>query len=390
MDDRQVGLAMAKMGGNGGGVMKSPPPGVSSSNIQGSFASWSQPISTWASSGVTPTYGHVAYDLTTSGSPVSEWLNRYDTGNPEANRMHTNIDMNNNSLNNTYAVNGDGNSDIQMGNSSHTGRVDMYNGGIACQGNATGCHFDISDDGGFYDQNDGWITYQGNNPGTGLKIKNDNLDVQGKTVTENGVVTSDVAGIQWSANPATTGTVEASATYAGGWINIAGGSGFQGVSTQIVQATELLDKNNNAYYVIPSGLSHLNEAQFAGNIATNGLSPDNGLPAGWNGVHTFDLYSEDKIGTGSGGTILSYMDKTGHIEGVTEHLSSTLDVDKKVTENDNVEMTDGYLMLDNGDEWINHGNLVVNQGGSGSGSAWIQDSLTVGKNPQGDYGDHQG
>ena len=39
MNDRLVGMAMAKLGGDGGGIMKTPPPGVSTSNIQGSFAS---------------------------------------------------------------------------------------------------------------------------------------------------------------------------------------------------------------------------------------------------------------------------------------------------------------------------------------------------------------
>ena len=317
MDDRQVGMAMAKMGGNGGGIMKSPPPGVSTSNIQGSFASWSQPISTWSASGITPKTGHVAYDLTSAGSPVAEWLNRYDTGNPESNRMHTNIDMNNNSLMNTKEISGQGNNDILMGDSSHTGRVDMQNGGMACQGNASNCHFDISDDGGFYDHNDSWIEFQGTYAGGGLKVSGTggNLDVQGKTVTEQGVVTSDNMGVSWTSNPSVSGAVDASATYSGGWINIAGGSGFQGVSSEVFQATKFQDKNSPSYYVIPSGTSNLDQATFTGNISANGLGLNSGYPTGWTGgAHVWDLYAEGTIGTGTAGSLNAFMSRYGVIQ----------------------------------------------------------------------------
>lgn len=322
MDDRMVGLAMAKMGGDGGGIMKSPPPGVNTSNIQGSFASWTSPISSWSNSGVDLSYGHVAMNLTSTLSPVSEWLDRYATGNPEANRMHTDIDMNNNSLKDTLSVYASGNNDLYLQDTNHTGRVVMWNGGMACQGNADACHFDISDDGGFYDYNDSWITFQGNdvyNEGTGLKIagKGNNLDVQGKTVAEKGAVVSDSNGITWESSPSVNGAVEAAATYDGTWVNVVGGSGssgFKGLATNMVKTTEVLDANNNDYYLVPSNYSHLGSAKFDGNIGTHGYDPYDGLPTSWGGgVHTFDIYAEGTIAQGSGGSVNSMMNSSGFI-----------------------------------------------------------------------------
>lgn len=411
MNDRLVGMAMAKLGGNGGGIMKTPPPGINKSNIQGSFASWSSPISNWSTGNITPSYGHVAMNLMTVGSPVSEWLNRYDTGNPEANRMHTDIDMNNNNLKNTNIIYSQNGKDLYLQDKDHTGRVVTWNGGIACDANITGCHFDISDDGGFYDNNDYWITFNGTASGKGMKITGpgNNLDVQGQTIAEQGIQVSDNMGVQWSNSPQVNGSVEASATYAGGWININGGSGFQGISTNIIQANKLLDRNNNNYYVVPSGYSHMNYARYEGHIGTNGLDPNSGYPSGWaGGIHTFDVYSDGgSLGAGRNGELNAYINRDGQ-----GYLSDTLQVNGKVTAGNDVEMTagdltmdngnfhmkngntvmdKGYFMMQNGDEWINDGNLFSNTGGDGKGgNGWFQSGLTVGRNPNGTVGNQGG
>mgnify|MGYP001482467919 CR=1 FL=1 len=96
MNDRQVGVTMNAMEGSGGGMMQRPPLGTPGNVIQGSFGSWSQPIGSWASAGVPLTSGHVAYALESLGAPISDYLNRYNTGDPEANRLHTHIDFNGN------------------------------------------------------------------------------------------------------------------------------------------------------------------------------------------------------------------------------------------------------------------------------------------------------
>lgn len=345
MNDRLVGMAMAKLGGNGGGIMKTPPPGISKSNIQGSFASWSSPISNWSTGNITPSYGHVAMNLMTVGSPVSEWLNRYDTGNPEANRMHTNIDMNNYSLKNTNTISSQDNKDLYLQDKDHAGRVVTWNGGIACEGDATGCHLDISNDGGFYDNNDGWITFNGQYADQGLKLSGagNNLDVQGQTISEQGIKVSDTMGVQWQSSPQVNGNAEASATYADGWVNINGASGFEGISTNIIQASEFLDKNNNNYYVIPSKLSHMHSISLSNTLGTNNLDPD-GFPTlamdrnattdagrgtyipvaqqehetAWTGgVHAKDVFADGgHIGAGYDQKLNAWMTPDGEIEAI--------------------------------------------------------------------------
>ena len=90
-------------------------------------------------------------------------------------------------------------------------------------------------------------------------------------------------GVSWSSNPSVTGAVDASTTYSGGWVNISGGSGFQGSITEIMQATKFQNKNEPEYFVIPSGISNLSEATFKGNISTNGLALNGDYPEGWSG-----------------------------------------------------------------------------------------------------------
>jgi len=319
-DDRQIGMAMEKMGGNGGGVMANPPPGVVQGNIQGSFASWSEPANEWSASGVTATTGHIAYNLAGSaGNPVAEWLNRYDTGNPVANTMFTAINFNNQNANNVQEIDGYGNNDIAIGDkTNHTGRVNINNGGMACVGDATGCHFDISDDGGFYDYNDGWITYQGNSSGEGIKLSGagNNLVANGQIVGDNGLETSNTAGIQWEASPGVNQTASATATYASesGWLNIQGDSGFQGVASKLVKATEFVDANNNAYFVIPSGESRMDDIAMTGRLGVEGLDPDDGYPEGWQGgIHAHDVYSDSTIGAGQDGGVATFMSASGQI-----------------------------------------------------------------------------
>lgn len=295
MNDRQVGLAMAKMGGDGGGIMKNPPPGVSKSNIQGSFASWYSPISKWGNLN----YGHVALNLNSSLSPVAEWLNRYDTGNPEANRMHTNIDMNSNSLNNTYSINAKDDDDLLIQTGSHQGRI-VSNGGIrTCMSDRMACGIQVSNDGGFYDMQDTWITYSGSYNGVGLRIagNGNNLDVLGKTLAQQGLIASNANGISWASSPSVNGAIEASATFDGSYVNFTGGStNFQGIYANIMKTSKVLDANNNDYYLIPSGDSHLRNTKFEGTISTNGYDLKQGVPSTWSGgVNTFDLITH---GTG--------------------------------------------------------------------------------------------
>lgn len=124
-------------------------------------------------------------------------------------------------------------------------------------------------------------------------------------------------------------------------------------------------------------------------LGTNGLSPTSGYPTGWTykGIHTGDVYSDGgSIGAGSGGSLQAYINRDGQ-----GYLSSWFRVGGKVIANNDIEMTNGNFLLNEGGAWIKKGNLDVSQGGgSGNGSAWFQDTVTIGKDSDGNYGDHQG
>lgn len=99
--DGDLGRIASKVGA-GGGVVLQKPPAYALGTIQGVGGGWSDTTSTWTTSGVGPTPGHAVATLYfNASSTTSDYLNRYNTGIPEANRMHTNIDLNGFNLNNT-------------------------------------------------------------------------------------------------------------------------------------------------------------------------------------------------------------------------------------------------------------------------------------------------
>lgn len=437
--DRQLGLIVNKIGGSGGAILRSPPPGIDSDTIQGAYGGWSYPASQWATQNVTPQAGHAMLSLSAIASPVSEFLDRYDTGNPEANTMHTDINLNDYSLANTYSVYGRDNSDLLLGNSSHTGRVVMENGGMACNGDATDCHFDISDDGGFYDHNDGWITFKGNYSNTGIKLKGDgdNLDVEGITVTEGGVITSDAKGVIFASSPSdqssctssctdVQNTTDASLTYDGTWLNATGSSAFAGIRAAIMSASEFVDENDSNYYVKPSGSSYLSflnaeKAYISGTLEVVGLitadtdirvegkigqgdyGPGDGLPNGWaGGFSGWDGMFHGSIGVGnnldSNGHAQTYIDGTegdvyinhGHAY-VSQYLQSdSMLVAGADADNSGYSVT-GARVEANGNITSYNGvlNMRGENDGSGSmtgGTGYFKNGVTIGRDAEGNLG----
>jgi len=92
--DYIMGLAMEFMGPNGGYIPNAPLAGQAG-QILGYKAGWTSTVANYTAPTFTPSAGHIAGYLTGSAgaSTVGDYLWRTDTGNPEANRMRTSIDM---------------------------------------------------------------------------------------------------------------------------------------------------------------------------------------------------------------------------------------------------------------------------------------------------------
>lgn len=170
LTDREVGLAVNEMGLSGGGVMSKPPIGHTSGSVYGGYGTWSYPVTQWQVSGVTPSVGHIAMVTDSFALPTGDYLSRYNGSNPEGVRLHTDLDMGNgeggmsgNQLNGVHAIFGANNQDTRLQDTYHSGRVNFGNGGIACANDSMGCHFDIGTKGGFYDNEDGWISMNSDN-----------------------------------------------------------------------------------------------------------------------------------------------------------------------------------------------------------------------------------
>lgn len=359
LNDRQLGLVVNKIGGAGGAMMATPAPEISKASIQGAYGGWSYPAASWrTTTGFQPATGHAMEVVDVVGSPVSEYLDRYNTGNPEANTMHTDINMNNQNLSNTLTVSGVGSQDLYLNNSSHTGRVIMWNGGEACNSNSTGCHFDISDDGGFYDNNNNWVQFQGTNSMGGLRIAGtgNNLDVTGRTFAEGRLYAQAGEDIQGTNTLSFSSFGGSLSMFDNNWLRASGGDGFYGILAPMMAASKFVDSNNSNYYLTPSGDSYLNfvnmqsawvngimnvagnfyahaDAQIDGNltvggrIAANGYSPTEGLPNGmYGGVHAWDLIAEGSLGVGkdSGGNVMTNFAADG-----TGHVGTTLTIGQK-------------------------------------------------------------
>ena len=91
--------------------------------------------------------------------------------------------------------------------------------------------------------------------------------------------------------------------------------GFQGISTQIVQGTKFQDANNTDFYVVPSQVSHLNNANFAGNIGVHGYDYQNGLPADFDGgVQTVDVYAHGQLAVGNNSVTNGFFEADGDLQ----------------------------------------------------------------------------
>jgi len=116
--DRQLQKIAGFIGAAGGYVPKSPLPS-DAGQIVGSYGGWRSPLSNWGSSS-NPAEGSIVATLAFEAGEdgIAPYLYRMDIGKAEANRMQTNIDMNNFDLRNVKAVTAGTSGEIDM-----TGKV---------------------------------------------------------------------------------------------------------------------------------------------------------------------------------------------------------------------------------------------------------------------------
>lgn len=109
LEDDDLGRLSASIGANGGAVYQNST-AAPSTQIVGAFGGWRTPAATWAGSigatPVTPSPGRVqsALAFAASGGNMEDYLNRFNTGDPEHNRMRTAIDMNGFDVNNGNVI----------------------------------------------------------------------------------------------------------------------------------------------------------------------------------------------------------------------------------------------------------------------------------------------
>ena len=166
MSDRQVGMAGMFSSGLTGIITRANYGTIKANTLHGLSGTWTEKTADW-SSAVSITYGHVAVFLTGSIAPTAPYLNRYNIGNSEANRLHTSIDVNSNDLNNVRNMTGVN----TMRLTGEAGAIDVSNGINTCGDNTWGCGISVSDDGGIYDLNDYWLTVRMANPNFGLHVE---------------------------------------------------------------------------------------------------------------------------------------------------------------------------------------------------------------------------
>lgn len=105
--DRMLGSVAKSIGPSGGFVPSVYPQSSDAGNVLGVGGGWRTATSTWGAAATRPSTGTIQMTMNfEDGSVLKDFLYRNDVGNPEANRMNTNIDMNSNALNNTGKITG--------------------------------------------------------------------------------------------------------------------------------------------------------------------------------------------------------------------------------------------------------------------------------------------
>lgn len=105
--DRMLGTAAKLIGPAGGYVPASYPLAAEAGDILGIGGGWRSDAAQWGAAKTRPDTGTIQMTMNfEDGSLLKDYLYRNDVGNPAANRMNTDIDMNKRALNNTGKITG--------------------------------------------------------------------------------------------------------------------------------------------------------------------------------------------------------------------------------------------------------------------------------------------
>jgi hypothetical protein len=261
--DRALARIMSRLGAPGGAVLNRPASG-DLSKLQGTGGAWeisAADRSLWAyNSGTYIESRRPVYNLGMgTQSPLEDYIYRNNIGIPEANTMRTALNMANRNINNAATVNAN--------------VMTLQNGGNACAGDVTGCTFWISNEGGFRDNNNGWIQFIGN--------FGDNSDP--------GVE----RGLYIGGGPGNNLFVEGSSRVRG--------------TLSIAEATYLYNDLN-----IGGNLRVARDGRFLGRVGVM-ADPDD-VPLGWQGgVRTVDLVASASVAVMNSGTLPSRIGWSGDV-----------------------------------------------------------------------------
>ena len=291
--DLDLGRISAKMGAPGGSIMTKAPPGIAAGTIQGTGGGWSQAATSWSAGGITPAAGHaVAVAYANQTTMLADFLYRNKiTGIPEANTMHTDINVNTNNLNNVTSIN-NGTNTLTLGSTIEGpdyGQVEVHDGLNACADGIAGCELAVSSVGGFYTTpGDGQIHFGSNISNGGLSLDagpGTNLYVAGGTTSE-GIIRADNnismktgTRIAWpDANSGSTGSLGVDTDNFWHLYN----TGLR-VDNDVriggnVYAQVFYDSNDGSYYVDPNGTSNIDVLQAQG-ISIGSDSPGTFTPS---------------------------------------------------------------------------------------------------------------
>jgi prepilin-type N-terminal cleavage/methylation domain-containing protein len=103
--DTLLGMTANAMGALGGSVPEKYVVASQAGQVLGSYGGWQTDASDWGPAATRPQTGTIQSTMAfEDGSLIADYLNRYDIDIPEANKMHTSIDVNANDLNHVKTI----------------------------------------------------------------------------------------------------------------------------------------------------------------------------------------------------------------------------------------------------------------------------------------------